>query len=322
MLAERFARGKLASVLDALDEIRGIDDTDLVFRRAIELARDRIGLKRVGIFVLDPSRDLMRGTWGMDLSCSVVDEHHIVYDLCETDREALRRAADEGAHFTVFENCPIVEHHGGETRIAGRGWVAKTPIRSKEGAIGMMFNDAGLTGAPVDEANQTCAAILCSVLGTLLDPKQIRLGRHPLPARESPGERLVSSAMGMLDRDPGIGGKEIAAALNLSLSRVARVFKMTTGMSLVEYRNRLRLDRFAVLVHRGETKLLDAAREAGFGSYSQFHRVFRARLHASPRDYRTKSISLAPSGWAARRPSHPRRAGRPPPSRSGPRHSG
>jgi AraC-like DNA-binding protein len=281
----RSARGELASLLMALDEIRSIDSTDLVLRRAIELARDCIGLKRAGIFVLDPLRNLMLGTWGMDLSCAVVDEHQVVYDLCETDQEALRCSADEGVHFTVFENCPIIEHQESETRIAGRGWVAKTPIRSATAAIGMMFNDAGLTGAPVDETRQAHAAILCAMLGSMLDPARGLLGRRARPTGESPGRALVKATMEMLDRDPRMGGKEIAVTLNISLSRLARVFKTIKGMSLVEYRNGLRLERVVALLDGGCTNLLEAALDSGFGSYAQFHRVFRARLQATPRQY-------------------------------------
>jgi AraC-like DNA-binding protein len=188
-------------------------------------------------------------------------------------------------HFTVFENCPIIEHQRGETRVAGRGWVAKTPIRSANAAIGMMFNDAGLTGAPVDEAKQAHAAILCSMLGPMLDPVRGLLGRRSVSAGESPGQALVSATVEMLDRDPRMGGKEIAAALNMSLSRVARVFKAIKGMSLVEYRNGLRLARFVALVDGGCTNLLGAALDSGFGSYAQFHRVFRARLQSTPREY-------------------------------------
>jgi AraC-like DNA-binding protein len=275
----------MASLLMALDEIRSLEDTDLVFRRAVELARDRIGLKRVGIFVLDPARNVMLGTWGMDLSCTVVDEHQIVYDLCGTDQEALRRSTACRKHFTVFENCPIIEHHRGETRIAGRGWVAKTPIRSTNAAIGMMFNDAGLTGTPVDGAKQAQAAILCMLLGSMLDPVRGLQGRRAGPLLESPGLALVSSTVEMLNREPGMGGRQIAAALNIGESRLARVFKAVKGVSLVDYRNRIRLDRFVALLDRGGTNLLEAALEAGFGSYSQFHRVFRSRLHATPREY-------------------------------------
>ena len=269
----RSSRGRMASLLMALDEIRFLKDTDLVLRRAIELARDRIGLKRVGIFLLDPARNVMLGTWGMDLSCSVVDEHQVIYDLCETDQEALRRSADERMHFSVFENCPIIEHHRGETRVAGRGWVAKTPIRSRDAAIGMMFNDAGLTGAPFDEAKQAQAAVLCMMLGSMLDPVRGLPGRHRAgPLFESAGHALVSSTVEISD------------------SRLGRMFKAVKGVSLVDYRNRLRLERFVALLDRGGTNLLEAALEAGFGSYSHFHRVFRAQLHATPREY------LRPSG--------------------------
>jgi AraC-like DNA-binding protein len=284
-MVQRFAPSGLATLLSALDELRALDDTDSILRRAIELARDRIGLRRAGLFVFDRLRNLMLGTWGMDLSCAVIDEHHVIYDLVGTDLEALRRSEDGGAPFTVFDNCPIIEHQGGEARIGGRGWVAKTPIRSTHAAIGMMFNDAALTGDPVDEVKQAHAAILCSMLGTMLDPMRGWLGRRTSAPGDSVNQRLVATTIGMLKRNPGLGGKEIASALNVGLSRLGRVFKILVGVSLVEYRNRLRLDRFEELLDGGCTNLRTAALDAGFGSYAQFYRVFRARLHASPREY-------------------------------------
>ena len=284
-VVDRSAHGRLASLLSAFDEILALEEADAVLRRAVELAIDRIGLRRAGVFLLDRQRNAMLGTWGTDIAGAIVDEHHIMYDVSDTDREAFRRAEEEGAHFTVFENCPIVEHQKGETRVVGRGWVACTPIRSTRAPIGMLFNDTGVTGEPVDEAKQTHAAILCSLLGTILDPVRGSLGHGAPATEESPSRRLVTSTVAMLAKDPAMGGKQIAAKLDISLSRLARVFKAEMGMSLVEYRNRLRLDRFAVLLDRGRTNLLEAALAAGFGSYAQFHRVFRALRHMTPREY-------------------------------------
>jgi AraC-like DNA-binding protein len=278
-------QGKLSALLSAFDEIVALDDPDLILRRAVELVRERVGLERVGIFLLDRARNLMLGTWGTDLHGGVVDEHHIMYQVSDTDREAFRRFEDEGSHFTVFDNCPIVEHRKGETVIGGRGWVACTPIHSARARIGILFNDTGVSGAPVDESKQTHAAILCSLLGTLLDPARGSAALGSPLANESPGHRLVTAAVAMLAKDPALVGKEIAARLDISVSRLARVFKAEMGMSLVEYRNRLRLDRFMVLLDRGRTNLLEAAMAAGFGSYAQFHRVFRAMRHAAPREY-------------------------------------
>jgi AraC-like DNA-binding protein len=284
-VVDRSVHGKLAALLAAFDEILALEEPDAVLRRAAQLALERIGLMRVGIFLLDRQRNAMLGTWGTDIAGTIVDEHHIMYDASETDREAFRRAEEEGAHFTVFENCPIVEHHKGETRVIGRGWVACTPIRSTRAPIGMMFNDTGISGEAVDEAKQAHAAILCSLLGTILDPVRGSLGHGPPTTEESSSRRLVTSTVAMLAKDPAMGGKQIAAKLDISLSRLARVFKAEMGMSLVEYRNRLRLDRFAVLLDRGRTNLLEAALAAGFGSYAQFHRVFRALRHMTPREY-------------------------------------
>src|SRR5436190_639920 len=161
--------GMLADLLDAFDQILALDDPDAILKCAVEIAQQRIGLGRVAIFLVDRQRKLMLGTWGSDLRGSLVDEHHIMYEMGPTDREAFRRSEQDGAHFTVFENCPIVEHAGGETHVAGRGWVACTPIRSARAPIGILFNDAGLTGRAVDEAKQVCAALLCALLGTVLD---------------------------------------------------------------------------------------------------------------------------------------------------------
>jgi AraC-like DNA-binding protein len=107
--------------------------------------------------------------------------------------------------------------------------------------------------------------------------------------------RAVHATVTMLAKDPSLGGKQIAGELGISVSRLARVFKRDMGMSLVEYRNRLRLDRFWVLVDGGRPSLLEAALAAGFGSYAQFHRVFRAQRQVTPREYLRRRRSLGSS---------------------------
>src|SRR5689334_15379307 len=122
-VVDQTVHGKLAALLAAFDEILALEEPDAILKRAAELALERIGLKRAGIFLLDRQRNAMLGTWGTDITGQLVDERHIMYDVSDTDREAFRRSEVEGAHFTVFDNCPIVEHHKGETRVIGRGWV-------------------------------------------------------------------------------------------------------------------------------------------------------------------------------------------------------
>jgi AraC-like DNA-binding protein len=260
----------VSSLWAALEELRMLGDPDLIVRRAIELGRDALGLRGGRIVVLDPSRALMFGTWGMDLSGAVVDERGLVLEFRGSDLEAVRRLEQEGAPFTVFDN--------------GTGWVAKTPIRSMHETIAMLVNDGGMTGAEVEETKQTSAAILCSMLGELLAPVRRRFIRAAPSGARGP-ETVVASAIALLERDPGLAGKELAASLNVQLSYLRSIFKVLVGMSLTDYRNQLRLDRLQSLLASNAVNMKSAAHQAGFGSYAQFHRVFRAQVRMSPREY-------------------------------------
>jgi AraC-like DNA-binding protein len=267
------ASSDLSSLLSALDEMLGCDHADAMLKRAVEIARERIGLRRASIFLRDDAQGVMRGTWGTDLQGATVDEHFITFDVAQGDREAQKRAAREGIYWTVVDNAPIVAHTSTETHMAGRGWVCCTPIRSALEPFGTMFNDAGLTGARVDDAQQSRAAVLCSLLGTALDLARRREDSW-VPACPSANSQVVAKAAELLVSDPSLTGEELGRRLRLSASRVARVFKIEMGMSLVDYRNRLRLERFSALLDQSGDNLLEAALGAGFGSYSQFYRVF------------------------------------------------
>jgi AraC-like DNA-binding protein len=84
---------------------------------------------------------------------------------------------------------------------------------------------------------------------------------------------------------PGLD--ELASRCGLSASRLSRLFKQQTGVALVDFRNRQRVEKFLVLYGDGRRRtLLDAALEAGFGSYPQFHRVFKRVIGCSPGRYR------------------------------------
>jgi len=79
----------------------------------------------------------------------------------------------------------------------------------------------------------------------------------------------------------------IAKRSGLSAARLSRLFKEQTGYALTDFRSRVRLDRFLELYGTGRrVSMLDAALSAGFGSYPQFHRVFKRIMGRSPRDYR------------------------------------
>jgi AraC-like DNA-binding protein len=91
------------------------------------------------------------------------------------------------------------------------------------------------------------------------------------------------------DSNNRIGLNDLARHAGLSSARLSRLFKQQTGVALVDFRNRQRIEKFLAIYGAGQRMtMLDAALEAGFGSYPQFHRVFKRVLNCSPGEYRRK----------------------------------
>lgn len=80
---------------------------------------------------------------------------------------------------------------------------------------------------------------------------------------------------------------DTAQQVGLSDSRLCRLFRQQVGVSMVDFRNRVRIDRFLQHYGKGQRfNMLEAAYEAGFGSYAQFYRVFNQVMGCTPSAYR------------------------------------
>jgi AraC-like DNA-binding protein len=97
----------------------------------------------------------------------------------------------------------------------------------------------------------------------------------------------VERAALRLRDEPGLdSAAEVAPECGLSASRLGRVFKAQMGVSLSDYRNQLRLQRFLAVYGKGtRLSVTQALTESGFGSQAQFYRAFKAAFGTSPRRY-------------------------------------
>jgi AraC-like DNA-binding protein/quercetin dioxygenase-like cupin family protein len=112
---------------------------------------------------------------------------------------------------------------------------------------------------------------------------------HWLARRSAEAERrgahvLTRRTLKLLAAAPDRGLDALANELRTHPSEVSRHFHRDVGVTLVRYRTRLRLLRLVRLVDEGQD-LTSAASEAGFGSYSQFHRAFHAELGCAPASF-------------------------------------
>jgi AraC-like DNA-binding protein len=92
---------------------------------------------------------------------------------------------------------------------------------------------------------------------------------------------------------------QLAKMCGVTQDYLGQLLMEHTGKGFVEWRNRTRLERFHILYPKSGD-LLTAALEAGFGSYTQFHRVFSEIVGTTPGEWaksgaQAKSVSLPSS---------------------------
>lgn len=95
---------------------------------------------------------------------------------------------------------------------------------------------------------------------------------------------LVELACDLLLQDASLDRPELCRQLDVSEGYLSRRFAAELGTTLQDQRARLRILRFLALATGGRN-WLEAALLAGFGSYSQLHRVFVRLVGMSPRKY-------------------------------------
>jgi len=168
--AQRALLEGLRIVLQLADELISCPSEDALYLRAVELARERLGLERCGILIHEGAQ--MRGTYGTGLDGQTTDEHTNIIPLDEVWRERLRvRDAHEPRWQIVQEAHRIWREGRFESGVVG--WVAVTPIQSSaQGPIGVFCNDTALTHSAPDEIKQEVLAVYCSLLGNMVARKR------------------------------------------------------------------------------------------------------------------------------------------------------
>src|SRR5688500_16033089 len=95
--------------------------------------------------------------------------------------------------------------------------------------------------------------------------------------------------------------EQVARAAGMSAFYFCKVFKAATGVTFTDYVSRTRVEKTKQLLLNPNTRVSEAAYEAGFQSLSQFNRVFRRVEGQSPSAYRAHlhSGSGSPLPFAA-----------------------
>jgi AraC-like DNA-binding protein len=80
--------------------------------------------------------------------------------------------------------------------------------------------------------------------------------------------------------------EELAKELGISAAYLQRLFRQVHGMTIIDYLNRMRIERAKLLLLNTDDPVVEIAMEAGFNSRQHFTRVFTSLEGISPQEYR------------------------------------
>jgi transcriptional regulator GlxA family with amidase domain len=99
----------------------------------------------------------------------------------------------------------------------------------------------------------------------------------------------VRKTLEILEASPSHRVSDLAELMQVSASRLSRIFKMETGISLGAFIAVLRMRRAASLLARTTEPIKAIASVAGYNHSSSFTRAFSLHFFESPRQYRRRS---------------------------------
>ena len=86
--------------------------------------------------------------------------------------------------------------------------------------------------------------------------------------------------------DENIRITDVAEEVGVAPAYLQRIFRQSTGMTIVDYLNKQRIQQSKRLLMFTDDPVMDVAVAAGFNSRQHFFRVFQAETGLSPREFR------------------------------------
>ena len=114
----------------------------------------------------------------------------------------------------------------------------------------------------------------------------------PGPSRKALHPAVVQALEILRSEASDLPSAELAHRCGVTQGYLGQICMEQTGRGLVEWRNRFRIERF-VVAYSGSHDLLTAAFDAGFGSYTQFHRVFSDLIGSTPGEWAKSGSELS-----------------------------
>lgn len=83
---------------------------------------------------------------------------------------------------------------------------------------------------------------------------------------------------------------ELSKLVNLSPTYLSKIFKKTTGYSIIEFFNKMKIDKAKELIIEGDKKVKEVAEILGYKDEFYFSRIFKKIAGVSPKEFYGKNV--------------------------------
>lgn len=161
----------MRAVVVCASELLACETHERLWRRAVELPRERLGVERCSIYLYDAKRKRFSGTFGTSTEGHTTDERREWFESNQFDDESLAKP------YHIHPTDHLKNYEGAMRLIDRRGWVVQTPIRTTTGEpVAAMYNDTGISGAPLSHNRQELLVVYCALLGAAIERLRLEQG--------------------------------------------------------------------------------------------------------------------------------------------------
>jgi AraC-like DNA-binding protein len=252
------------AVLQAFRSVAGLQvcvklfQSDLAAERLVQAVLDKYSLHN-SPFCLDVKQN-------RKAQCVICDLRHVPM-LCEQRRRVFTHTCHAGA-------CEII-----------------IPLFFKQLLIGIIYigqfrrNNEESPALPyMDEATVERMLAWATMLQAYFIEQVRKSDRAGNASFGDRGEAILRYLRHNLREDPRLA--DLAGYLGLSVHRTGHVVREETGLSFIQLRDRLRLERAQNLLSGTGFKIAQIAHECGFANGPYFHRFFYLQTGITPNTYR------------------------------------
>jgi PAS domain S-box-containing protein len=196
--AEEFKHSFLDD-MKALQEIHmalsEIDDLDMLYTSMVRLSQQRLGIERLGLFLIDERTNELCGTYGADEDGNTRDERYYREPLLSLQWPW--EVLESPNHAKIWENTEIYDN----SAVVGIGWKAGATLWNGQKAIGYLASDNFVTKRAIRPYEAELISLLGNTYGHLIERKRADILLQESEARYRQIVESASDVIYRTDRD-------------------------------------------------------------------------------------------------------------------------